>query len=283
MTVINTIEQATAVQLQPQRVSAHALVAARFRDGRTRLARLRQDGAAKVRMPGRDGDPLEMVLINTAGGLTGGDRLGWTIEVGADASAVATTQASEKIYRAAAGQAEVTVRLTVAAGGRLAWLPQESIMFDRAAFSRRLDVELASGGEVLIAEATVFGRGAMGEHVARGTFRDRWRVRVDSRLVHAEEFCVGPGVDAALVETAALGGGRAVATVLLVSGQAEAWLEPIREIVGEQGGASLWRVAGSGKLLARLYASDGYRLRQRLVPLLSMLNGQAGLPKCWSF
>ena len=64
-------------------------------------------------------------------------------------------------------------------------------MFDRAAFARRLDVDLAQGAEALIAEATVFGRSAMGERVERGIFRDRWRVSVAGRLVHAEEFAVG--------------------------------------------------------------------------------------------
>ena len=185
--------------------------------GRTRLRNLFQDGAAKIRMPRSEHDPLEAILINTAGGLTGGDRLGWDIDIGAAASAVITTQASEKIYRAASGRAEVAVRLSVAAGGRLAWLPQETIMFDRAAFLRRLDVELAPGAEALIAEATVFGRTAMGERVERGIFRDRWRLAVAGRLVHAEEFAVGPLVHAVLAAPAVLGGARAMATVLLVS------------------------------------------------------------------
>jgi urease accessory protein len=155
-------------------------------------------------------------------------------------------------------------------------------MFDRAAFSRRLDVDLAPGAEALIAEATVFGRAAMGERVERGIFRDRWRVFAAGRLVHAEEFAVGPKVHSVLAEPAVLGGAMAMATVLLVSGEADAWLGQVREIVGEEGGASAWSVGGTGKLLARLYSADGYGLRKRLVPLLGLLNGQAGLPKCWS-
>ena len=55
-----------------------------------------------------------------------------------------------------------------------------------------------------------------------------------------------------------------------------AWLDKAREIIGEEGGASAWSVGGTGKLLARLYAGDGYSLRKRLVPLLGLLNGQAG-------
>ena len=271
-----------AERLLPQRVAARGAIAVRLRDGRTRLERLLQDGAAKIRMPRSDGDPLEAVLINTAGGLTGGDRLAWEAELGVGASMVMTTQASEKVYRASSGHAEVAVRLSVGEGGRIAWLPQETIMFDRAAFARKLHVDLAAGAGALIAEATVFGRGAMGETVERGMFRDRWRVSCAGRLVHAEDFAVGPDVHAALGARAALGGFAAMATVLLVGADAENWLDRVREIIGDDGGASAWSVGGTGKLLARLCDGNGYGLRKRLVPLLGLLNGRAGLPKCWS-
>jgi urease accessory protein len=255
--------------------------------GRTRLQRLYQDGSAKIRMPAVQGDPLEAVLINTAGGLTGGDRLDWTIEVGAGASAAITTQACEKVYRAASDRAETHVSLRVGAGGRIAWLPQETIVFDRTAFARGLDVELADGAEALLLEATLFGRLAMGERTVRGAFHDRWRVSREGALIHAEDFRIGPDIAARLARPAVTGGALAIATVLLVSPRAEAMLEPVRAIIGDPvtgggGGASCWSVGRSGKLLARLYAGDGYHLRKRLVPLVELLNGRAGLPKLWS-
>jgi urease accessory protein len=253
-------------------------------DGRTRLQRLYQDGSAKIRLPTVESDPLEAVLINTAGGLTGGDRLGWAIEVGAGASASITTQACEKVYRAAADRAEASVGLRVGSGGRIAWLPQETIVFDRAAFARTLDVELADDAEALVLEATLFGRLAMGERTVQGSFHDRWRIRQGGTLIHAEDFRIGPDIAATLRRPAAAGGALAVATLLLVSPQAENLLEPARAIIGDSaaGGASFWSVSGSGKLLARLCAGDGYQLRKRLVPLVELLNGRAGLPKLWS-
>ncbi len=81
---------------------------------------------------------------------------------------------------------------------------------------------------------------------------------------------------------AVAGGAAAIATVLLVSPDAEGLLPEAREIVGEEGGASFWTVGGTGKLLARLVAGDGYGLRKRLAPLVGLLNGQAGLPKVWT-
>ncbi|WP_217570983.1 urease accessory protein UreD [Mesorhizobium sp. GbtcB19] len=255
--------------------------------GRTRLQRLYQDGSAKIRLPAVQGDPLEAVLINTAGGLTGGDRLGWTIEVGAGASASVTTQACEKVYRAAADRAQTSVGLRVGPGGRIAWLPQETIVFDNAAFARTLDVELVEDAEALVLEATLFGRLAMGESTVNGSFHDRWRIRQGGALIHAEDFRVGPRIAATLQQPAATGAALAIATLLLVSPQAESLLEPARAIIGDSttggsGGASFWRVGRSGKLLARLCAGDGYQLRKRLVPLVELLNGRAGLPKLWS-
>jgi urease accessory protein len=268
--------------LEPQRVSARAELSVLHLEGRSRLSRLYQEGAAKIRLPRAGGDPLEAVLINTAGGLTGGDRLHWTIDVGKMASVAVTTQACEKVYRAETGHAEVSCSFSVGAGGRLAWLPQETIVFDRAAFTRRLDADLGEGAEALVVEATVFGRRAMGESVGSAMFADRWRIRRNGRLVHAEDFSIGPDVADTLSRSAVTGGAIAVATVLKVSDDAADQLEAARTVVGEDGGVSAWTVAESGKLLARLFATDSYSLRKRLVPLIELLNGQASLPKVWS-
>ena len=279
---MDTIEYTKFSAPLAQRAAGLAQLGCASADGRTRLRRLYQDGSAKIRLPAVLADPLEAVLINTAGGLTGGDRIGWDVDVGTEASASITTQACEKVYRAASDHAQVRVKLSVGENGRIAWLPQETIVFDRSAFARTLDVELAAGAEALLLEATVFGRLAMGEQAAHGHFHDRWRVRRDGALIHAEDFRIGPAIAAALGRPAVAGGAIAVATLLMVSPQAEALLEPARDIIGAEGDASAWSVKQSGKLLARLFAEDGYQLRKRLVPLVELLNGRAGLPKLWS-
>jgi len=269
-------------EISAQRVDARARLTLRHAEGRTRIERLYQEGAAKIRMPKAPAGPLEAILINTAGGLTGGDRIAWEIEAGKGAYVTVTTQACEKLYRSRSGEARADVRLSAAEGGRIAWLPQETIVYDRSSFSRRLEVDIAAGAQALIVEAALFGRLAMGESVSRATFRDRWRVRREGRLVHAEAFSVGPDLAAKLARPAVTGGAAAIATVLFVSPDAEEFLPEVRKIVGEKDGASVWSVGGTGKLLARLVAGDGYTLRKRLAPLVGLLNGQAGLPKVWS-
>jgi urease accessory protein len=269
-------------ELSAQRVDALARLTVRRFEDRTRIDRLFQEGAAKIRMPASQADPMEAILINTAGGLTGGDRICWEIGVGSGASITVTTQACEKLYRTRSGDARIDVKLSAEESGRIAWLPQETIVYDRSSLDRRLDADLAEGAQALIVEATVFGRRAMGESVAQARFRDRWRVRHAGRLVHAEDFRVGPDLAATLARPTVMSGAVAVATILLVSPDVEAFLPAARKILGEQGGASVWKVGGTGKLLARLVAMDGYSLRKRLAPLIGLLNGQAGLPRIWS-
>ncbi|MGE0500587.1 MAG: urease accessory protein UreD [Rhizobiaceae bacterium] len=271
-----------AASVPLQRVRGTGVLSVRTLDGRTRIERLFQEGAAKIRFPASPGGHLEAVLINTAGGLTGGDRMAWRVDVGADAAAVFTTQACEKVYRSTGAAADVRCTLAVAAGGHLSWLPQETIVFDRSCFRRTIDATIAPGATALIVESTLFGRLARGERVTAAMFADRWRVRVGERLVHAEDFRIGPEVAATLARPACAAGGLATATVLAIGGDLDGRLGDVRDIVGDRGGASAWNVGGTGKLLARLVTADGYALRQRLAPLIHLLNGEAGLPKVWS-
>lgn len=265
-----------------QRVNARGRLSVKFRDGRTRLDRLFEEGAARLRLPRRRSDPLEAVLINTAGGLTGDDRIDWQLELGKSCRTVMTTQACEKIYRAADGVATVHTRIEISDHGRASWLPQETIIFNNGRLERRLDVDLASDAEVLIVEPIVFGRLAMGEQVTDATLYDRWRIRQAGRLIHAEDFRLGPDAAAQLGKHSVTDGCIAMATVLLVADGAERQLEAVRGVIGPGDGASAWQVGQSGKLLARLVAKDSYELRKRMVPLLELLNGEAGLPRIWS-
>jgi urease accessory protein len=219
----------------------------------------------------------EAVLINTAGGMTGGDEFGTEVELEAGARATLTTQACERIYRSTGSLVTVTNRIGLHAGARLDWLPQETILFDGGRIYRRLEVDLTRDAELLISESIVFGRAAMGETVRFGTFRDRWRIRRDGKLVFADELCFDGDIASQLARPAILAGNAAIATVLLLASECERFLEPVRKIVGDAGGASAW----NGKLLARIAAPDSLSLRRVLIPLLVAVSAGRSLPKVW--
>ena len=264
---------------RPQRANGRGrLVTKPFR-AETRLDGLFQEGCAKIRLPQSFDGRMEAVLINTAGGLTGGDRLAWDFETGAATHLTVTTQACERVYRAVAGTAEVTTRLIVGDGARADWLPQETILFDRSSLTRRLDVDLAPDAEFLAVEAILFGRKAMGEQMETGLFRDRWRIRRAGRLIHAEETRFSGKVAEIALQRAVLAGDRAYATVLFCSRMAEGMLEPLRRLLGDAtAGASVW----NDKLVLRIAASDGFSLRKILMPVISCLRNGASVPKVWT-
>ncbi|WP_290775134.1 urease accessory protein UreD [Hoeflea sp.] len=274
-----------------QRTCGGGRLSVKLSAGESRIDRLFQEGSARIRIPRvPSGLPLEAVLINTAGGLTGGDRMDWRFEAGAGASMTLATQACEKTYKAhGSSEARVTVQLKLNAESSLAWLPQETILFDRARLARSIEVEMAADSRLLMIEPVVFGRLAMDEAVIEGHFRDRWRVRQAGQLIHAEEMRLGPDVADALKHKAVADGGLAMATVLLIAPEAEARLAAARELIGDAGGVSHVRMrsrgadrAETGKLLARIVARDSYELRKVLVPLIRLLNPLGGMPKVWS-
>ncbi len=264
---------------RPQRAFGVGRLTAKLFDGRTRLAGLFQEGSAKIRLPQTFSPEMEAGIINTSGGLTGGEEMAWGVTAGAGCHVTATTQACEKIYKASAGTAEVTTRIAVAAGARVDWLPQETILFDRAALARRLEVDLDEGAEFLGLEAVLLGRRAMGEAMHNGFFADRWRIRRAGRLIHAEDIRLDGAVASLSAAPGVLSGRVAFATMLYCGPRAEAFLAAIRAGMGEAfGGASVW----NDKLMVRLAAQDGFALRKTLIPLISILRNGAPVPKVWN-
>lgn len=231
----------------------------------------------KVRFPRMVGGIPEAVLINTAGGMTGGDEFGAEVQLEDGARATLTTQACERIYRSTGPLATITNRIRLEAGARLDWAPQETILFDGGRMFRRLEADLAGDAELLVAEATVFGRAAMGETVRSGTFRDRWRIRREGKLVFADELRLDGDIASQLRRPAILAGNAAMATVLLAAPECEPLLDPVRKIVGDSGGASAW----NDKLLVRIAAPDSLSLRRVLIPVLAILSSGSALPKVW--
>lgn len=237
------------------------------------VRRMREAHSAKVRIPQGSRDAI---LINTGGGLAGGDHFTFSLTAEENASLTVTSQAAERVYRTLGPAAEVEVTLAAHAGSSLMWLPQETILFDGAALSRRITADLARDARFLAVESVILGREAMGETVRRARLHDRWRIRREGRLVFADDLTFeGPPPAGA----ATLGGARAFATVVLVSAAAEDMLDAVRDAIGERGDASAW----SGKLVARLVGRDGFELRKSLIPALTLLADGVHLPKTWSF
>ncbi len=238
------------------------------------VKRMREEGCAKLRIPARLAGQLpEAIIINTSGGLAGGDR--FEVDVRAEGGLCLTTQAAEKIYRSLGSETRVATRLRAEGNARLLWLPQEAILFDGARLKRSFDAELDRSATLLAVETVILGRKAMKEQLTAFSFHDRWRIRRDGKLIFADDLRFDP---MRVRGAAALRGREAFATIVLVGPDTELFLDPLREIIGMSGGVSAWY----GKLIARLVGADGFDLRKTLIPALKLLSGKAQLPKVWT-
>jgi urease accessory protein len=247
-------------------------------EGVTRRRHLHESGSLRVRFPSPEDDGLSAVFVNTAGGMAGGDRFDVDIATGEGSRLAATTAAAEKVYRAEGPAAQLNITLKAAAGSHLAWLPQETILFDRARISRRIDIDLAEGASLLLCEIVVFGRSAMGERMLHGEFVDRWRMRRGGRLVFAETVRLDGDIGEKLTRSAIAKGGVAVGTALIVPGD-DALVERMREVsksFGSEVGISCW----NGFAMVRFCAQDAARLRADMMVVLARASGSA-LPRLW--
>jgi len=247
-------------------------------DGATRRRHLHESGSLRVRFPSPEAEGLSAVFVNTAGGVAGGDRFDIDIATGEGARLTVTTAAAEKIYRAEGVPARLHIALRAAARSHLAWLPQETILFDRARVERRFDIDLSESASLLLCEIVVFGRAAMGEKMLRGQFVDHWRLRRAGKLVFAENIRLDGDIGEKLARPAIADGGAAIGTALIVPGD-EALVERIREVtnaLGGEVGTSCW----NGFAMARFCAQDAARLRADMMAVLGRASGSA-LPRLW--
>jgi urease accessory protein len=270
--------RATSATFAANRAQGAVKFDVKLEDGVTRRGALHESGSLRVRFPSPEAEGLSGVFVNTAGGIAGGDRFDIDIRAGSGTRLTLTTAAAEKVYRATGPAAQLNIALKAEAGAQLCWLPQETILFDRARISRRIDIDLAEDARLLLCEIVVFGRSAMGERMLHGEFVDRWRLRRGGKLAFAETIRLDGDVGAKLAQPAIAKGGVAIGTALIVPGD-EAVVERIRgvsETFGGEVGISAW----NGFAMARFCAQDAARLRADMMSVLGRASG-VPLPRLW--
>ncbi|MCJ2095547.1 urease accessory protein UreD [Methylobacterium sp. J-072] len=249
--------------------------------GPTRIIDLSESGPSRLRFPRGEG-ALEAVLVNTAGGVACGDAFTIALDLAPGADLVLTTTAAEKIYRSDGPVSRIENRVTLGEGARLAWLPQETILFDRARVRRHFDADLAEGAALLAVEIVAFGRAARGERIQAGLFADAWRVRRAGRLVYADSFWLDGPISDLLTRPAIGGGARACATLLDVADGAEGRLDEARVLLeqattpGIEAAASAW----NGHLVIRALSEAVGPLRGLVARVLASYRDRP-MPRVW--
>lgn len=248
--------------------------------GTTAIADLHEFGGYRFKCPEPRAPLLEAVMINTGGGVAGGDRISIAAAAEAGSRLALTTATAERIYRTDGPRTEIEIKLAAQDGARLAWLPQATILFSGAALHRRLDVELAAGAQFLAAETTIFGRGASGEEMSAGLLSDQWRVRRDGRLIFAEAARLEGHVAKHLARPAVSAGAPIAALLVCVAPDLEERCEAVRAAIAAHdvtGGVSAW----NGLLAARLLGDRLDRVAEALRAAVTALR-VLPLPAAWT-
>lgn len=246
----------------------------------SRATRIAESGASRLRLP-KSPHGLDGVMLNIAGGIACGDRMSVEVDVGESAEITLSTPGAERIYRSDGPSAVIESRLSVGPGGRLSWLPQETILFDSARLERSLEAEIACDARLTICETVAFGRRARGEQVRSGLFEDRWRVRRDGKLIFAETLRLAGPLHDLLAKKTIAGGATSLATILHVGPDAEGLLGPVREALATRSGVEVGATAWNGVLVIRMLSDLTEHLRDAARTLLPVLIDRP-VPRVWS-
>ena len=268
--------------IAPQRASGRLDLAFRHDGATTRIAKLYQEGCLKARLPRPQSPGIrEAILINIGGGIAGGDSLATSITLGPAASALLTTQAAERLYRALDAPARITTSLTLGPGAQLDYLPQETILFAGFALNRALEIDLAAESRLLGLEALVFGRQAMGETLTSGDLRDRITLRRDGQLILADMTRLAGDIAAQLRRPAVANGAGAMATLIYAAPDAPFRLTPLRAALAAAATTVAAATLIDGVIFARLLAPDAKSLRNTILAALRPLRDNRPTPRAW--
>src|SRR5262245_12751327 len=269
-----------------QRAVGRCRIVLRGSEAGTRIEELFEQSPIRVLFPKTGHSPLEeAVLINTAGGVAGADRLECSITALPGSSIAVTSQAAEKVYRALREPARILTTLKAHEGAKLAWLPQETIIFNCARLHRTIEIELFSGTELLALEWLVLGRAAHGEVVQAGQITDSWRVKTDGRLSWADSFRITDEIFPQLGRRSLLSNCNAIASLIYFGPDLNKRLEFLRAITPSQGchyGATLV----GGLIVVRFATPESSYLKVALRSFLRQFGSELGMgpfqvPKMW--
>ncbi len=155
---------------------------------KTRLANCLVQAPLKVQRPfyASGSAQCQTMLLHTGGGMVGGDRLIYDIELAANSDVILTTASAGKIYRSQGPWSQQTVSLRLGESASVAWFPQETILFEAARYDQTFQIDLDSTAQFKGWEIMRLGRTARGETFADGHWRSRWEVWQSGQLIWAE-------------------------------------------------------------------------------------------------
>ncbi|WP_026556236.1 urease accessory protein UreD [Arthrobacter sp. 35W] len=166
-----------------------------LRAGRAIATEQYHRGALRILRPHYldDGDQVCYVVVNPGGAYLGGDRYGIDVDVQPEARLLLTTQSATKIYRTPGSRARQDMRLKLAPGSAVEFMPDQLIAYEGASYLQHTVVEMDSTASLVMAEVVTPGWSPDGRLFRYDTVRLRTDIWVDGRLVVLDNLQITPG------------------------------------------------------------------------------------------
>ena len=250
----------------------------------SKLSKLYQAGCLKALLPKTYDAVPHAVIINTAGGVTAGDKLRLQIKLHAGAKAKLATQTAERLYRGGdfiEGDGRIEVAIQLDESAFMHWLPQETMVFDASRSVRTTRVDMAASAGILMTESFVFGREAMGENINHLRLRDRREIWVDGKIRLHDQLLIESAER--LRQSYALDGASFIAVSAMVWPDAVDKLSSAQQVVESQNARSAakgWVSVVNDCLIVRSQASSAFLGKRWLRGFLELFTGEQ-LPRVW--
>ncbi len=245
------------------------------------LQKLYQQGSLKALMPDFHENLQQLMLINTAGGITSGDEYKYDIEIDKSNFCI-STQAAEKIYSGFGNPANLEINLNLLNNSSLFWLPKELILFNNCNFKRKINLNLSKDSNLLLCENIIFGRTSMKEVFEKGYFSDFWNISINNKLIHTEAINTNFFEKKYLNSSSILNNNSAVATIIIVGkkflNNVNNLFETLTNNENTTSNFSHW----DNKLIVRFLSKDSYNLKFAIDKILTYFFKDSKIPKIWN-
>ena len=237
-----------------------------------------QSGCCKILNPNSYNSNNELVLINTAGGITCNDK----IEINAlieKSELSICTQAAEKIYAGIGDPAKVEININLN-NSSLYWLPKELILFNNSKLDRKININLLNNSNLIFCETSIFGRKAMSEQINNLSFFDQWKININSSLKHFEAINIKESINDNFNNNYSFANQSSLSTILIF-GEIINQIEPeLRKIIKNIENHYCEMTKFDDKIIIRSLAKDNYDLKKTLNYIMKNIIDDK-LPKSW--
>ena len=245
------------------------------------LQKLYQQGSLKALMPDFHENLKQLMLINTAGGITSGDEYDYEFEID-NSNLCISTQAAEKIYSGFGNPANLKINLNLKNNSTVFWLPKELILFNNCNLKRKIDFNLSKDSNLILCENIIFGRTSMKEIFEKGYFSDFWNINFDDKLIHSEAVNTNLIEKKNLNSFSTLNNNSAVATIIIVGKKFLNNVDDLSDILTNNENTTSNYSNWDNKLIVRLLSKDSYNLKFAIDKILSYFFKDSKTPKIWN-